>query len=650
MLNNLKLGHKIGLVFGTLMIFLSIILLVSIFALKKADNGIKTFSQQTSASEFSYHIQNKMLKVSEYVKDFMLSNNSSDVDLYNEEINSLDKSLKSHILSFGNESAELVENISRKIVDYDTIFSEVVALTKERNEVTNRQLEVSGLKMISVMNDLATSAYDTNDLLVAYHASRVQEKLLLTRLFVMKFLHSSTDDTFSMANKHMEELQLEVVELEEKLTSVKLKELLMSYHGAHKAYLDGMTAIFDIVRVRNNLINSKLVTIETEIETNINSIQSRVNSIKLATKVELDRTTEQSITISVIISIIAISIGLLATYAITISITKPISLAVNAANSMSQGNLAFKLVNEGNRTDEVGVLIDAINDTVEKLKVMMGTISQVNQKLNLASEEMTSVTKESTTGIQTQERETDSVATAMTEMASTVKDVAQNAKNAENAAIDAQLKASEGNEITQQTVLTIISLVESVNNSAAKLSIVESDSIEIGNILKVIREVADQTNLLALNAAIEAARAGEQGRGFAVVADEVRALAQRTQESIAQIDFITDKLQGGIGITVEAMNEGRNQTTKSMEQIENAGQALTTIEESVKLILDMNTQIANGSEQQSIVAESINENVMTVRQIAQDNMLTAKKTDAVSRDIKSLALQLNNMTSQFRVS
>lgn len=650
MFNNIKIGQKIGLGFATLIAFLSIVLLINILALNKADSGIKTFSQQANISEFSYHIRSKLFEVKENIQAYLLSNSDSDIQNYDKQILGLKQALQSHSSSFDSENTRVLEHISKQLTKYDQIFSEVVTLTNERTNILKGALGPNGDEMLKTMNQLAKNAYDSGEVQSAYRASQVQEKLLSTRLYVIKFLQSSSDDSYNTALENMEALQREVKELEERLTSGSLRKLLMHYHGAHKAYLDSMNMIYNTEKERDALISIQLKDIETEIEQDILKIQTTVNQIKGKTEQELKEATDQSIKFSIVISLAVILTGSASAYFITVSITRPILTAIDAAEKLSQGDVSVTLDRKNIRKDEIGTLLNAINLTTLRLREMVGTIVEAGKELNLASSEMIRLTEKSSDNIQVQEQETDSVATAMTEMTATVKDVAQNTLNAEQAAGDARLKATEGNSLVQEAVQTINILAESVNNSAEKLAVVEADSDDIGNILNVIREVADQTNLLALNAAIEAARAGEQGRGFAVVADEVRHLAQRTQESIAQIRTIIEKLQNGIQDTVRAMNRGKDQTASSVEQIGTTGNALAAIEDSVLLISDMNTQIASASGQQSAVAESINENIESVRETARSNTATIMEVSSLSNDIDRLSAQLSKLISQFKVS
>lgn len=269
--------------------------------------------------------------------------------------------------------------------------------------------------------------------------------------------------------------------------------------------------------------------------------------------------------------------------------------------------------------------------------------------LSVSSSSMKQAANATSDGLARQTTETEQVATAINEMSATVQEVARNTDTAANLATEADGYSTEGSNVVMQTVSAINALASEVENTSAVIQQVESDSENIGQVLQVIREIAEQTNLLALNAAIEAARAGEQGRGFAVVADEVRSLAGRTQQSTEEIKVIIEKLQSGAREAVEAMRSGREQTAVSVEQASRAGTALESITQSVTSINDMNTQIASAAEEQSAVAEEINRSTSAIMQVVEDNVGNAHQVENNSQELMQIAQKLEGLVGQFKV-
>ncbi|WP_442961755.1 methyl-accepting chemotaxis protein [Pseudomonas sp. 11/12A] len=266
-----------------------------------------------------------------------------------------------------------------------------------------------------------------------------------------------------------------------------------------------------------------------------------------------------------------------------------------------------------------------------------------------AAEELSAVTEQTSAGVNSQKVETDQVATAMHEMTATVQEVARNAEQASQAAAAADGEAREGEKVVAEAIDQIERLASEVVRSTEAMGVLQQESDKIGSVMDVIKAVAEQTNLLALNAAIEAARAGEAGRGFAVVADEVRGLAQRTQKSTEEIESLVAGLQNGTQQVAMVMNNSRVLTDSSVALTRKAGASLENITRTVSNIQSMNQQIAAAAEQQSAVAEEISRSIINVRDVSEQTAAASDETAASSVELARLGNQLQAMVSHFRV-
>lgn len=329
-------------------------------------------------------------------------------------------------------------------------------------------------------------------------------------------------------------------------------------------------------------------------------------------------------------------------------ISRPLSrLQETIERIESSGDLTVRA--EVTTSDESGQLADAFNKLVNKLSIIVSEVTQQSDRVANAAEQLSTVTDSTSQGVLRQSDQIQQVATAMTEMSATVADVASNATQASSAAQEGNDEASKGNQVVNNTIKAIDELAEDVESSSSVIQKLKLDSENIGTVLDVIKNIAEQTNLLALNAAIEAARAGEQGRGFAVVADEVRTLARRTQDSTAEIESLIDTLQSGSEAAVAVMTKSQNKASDTVDQARLAGQSLEAITIAVGRILDVNTQIASAAEEQAVTAEEINRNVTNIQSISNETSAGATETSAASNELSKLGDELRQLVGHFKV-
>ena len=320
----------------------------------------------------------------------------------------------------------------------------------------------------------------------------------------------------------------------------------------------------------------------------------------------------------------------------------------NAVHAMAEGDLTVEVKIDSQ--DEMQYIATDMNMMIEKTNALVSQVISAANQVVLSSDQSGASSEDTRDGVNQQNMELELVATAMNEMSATVHEVANNAASTAEATRNADKEANNGRAVVNQTIQSINTLSSEMQQASSVIKQLEEDTKSIGTVLDVIRGIAEQTNLLALNAAIEAARAGEQGRGFAVVADEVRTLASRTQESAQEIETMIEQLQAGAGRAVKVMDEGMEQTEKTVTQAAEAGATLQSITEAVDHITQMNEQIASAAEEQSSVAEEINRNVVNVRDIAENTVSNANQTAQSSTALKNVAAQLQSLVAEFKVN
>ncbi|NBF03904.1 HAMP domain-containing protein [Pseudomonas sp. Fl5BN2] len=345
--------------------------------------------------------------------------------------------------------------------------------------------------------------------------------------------------------------------------------------------------------------------------------------------------------VAVVASLLTIVLALL----LTRSIVTPLNKALNVAQVIAGGDLRQAIEVDGK--DEPARLLQALAEMQASLRRTIEQIAGSATQLASASEELSAVTEEASRGVQQQNNEIEQAATAVNQMTAAVEEVARNAVSTSEASQQSTLAAREGRDRVVQTVDAIQTMTHDVQSTSVLIEGLATQGRDIGKVLDVIRAIAEQTNLLALNAAIEAARAGEAGRGFAVVADEVRALAHRTAQSTQEIEKMVAGIQNGTGEAVESMQQSNQRTQSTLELARAAGVALEQIDESINQINERNLVIASASEEQAQVSREVDRNLVNIRDLATQSAAGANQTSAASHELSRLAVDLNAMVARF---
>lgn len=403
----------------------------------------------------------------------------------------------------------------------------------------------------------------------------------------------------------------------------------------------------DRVEELQNLINRELFENAEQINqamadlVRINTDQTRATNARAASQYDT------AFTLVIGLLVAATVLTLLCAFLLTRSIVKPIDEALKAAEQVADGDLTQVIRAEGN--DEAARLLRAMARMQDKLRDTLQLIAGSATQLASAAEELNCVTDESARGLQQQNNEIEQAATAVTEMTSAVEEVARNAVSTSEASSEASRSAGDGRDLVLETVGAIERMSSDVQATATLVTRLASQSRDIGKVLDVIRGLADQTNLLALNAAIEAARAGEAGRGFAVVADEVRALAHRTQQSTSEIERMIASIQGGTEEAVTSMRTSTERAESTLNIARGAGLALDSIASAVAQINERNLVIASAAEEQAQVAREVDRNLVNINDLSVQSATGAHQTSVASADLSRLAVDLNGLVARFRI-
>ena len=352
---------------------------------------------------------------------------------------------------------------------------------------------------------------------------------------------------------------------------------------------------------------------------------------------------------SLLLTVAAITIATIVGILFATMITRPIIRMSRTMSNIEQTSDLTQRINVTSK-DEIGTMAEAINRMLEKFRNSLEKVAASTILLATSSEEMSAITQQTSDNVNKQFNEIDQIATAIHEMTATVQEVANNATTAASAALTSSEQASSGKGIVESTMTSINDSSRELENVAEVIEKLNQDSVNIGAVMDVIKGIAEQTNLLALNAAIEAARAGEQGRGFAVVADEVRTLASRTQKSTGEIESMIADLQSRANAAVQVVHASLEKSEKSVQSAAKAGDSLNTITQSINQINDMNTMIASAAEEQSKVTEEINANIVAIRMAAEQTTAAADSNNTASEELSRLSTELQQLVALFKTA
>ncbi|HEK1685352.1 TPA: methyl-accepting chemotaxis protein [Pseudomonas putida] len=436
-----------------------------------------------------------------------------------------------------------------------------------------------------------------------------------------------------------------IIEKDDRALFDNFVSLTQRYHGQQKSIRDAV-ANGDIADARR-LVNGPLAEYA-------DSMMKALGTLIQYNSDGADKASERSSNAYdeafalIVLSLVVIILALVAiAVLLTRSIVVPLAEAVSVAERVATGDLTQEIRIVGR--DEPALLLRALSRMQESLRDTIRKIAASSDQLASASEELHTVTEDTSRGLHQQSAEIDQAATAVNQMTAAVEEVANNAVSTADASKGADQTTRDGRDQVNQALSSIQQLVEDVTGTSSEIEQLATSANEISRVLDVIGSIAGQTNLLALNAAIEAARAGEAGRGFAVVADEVRALAHRTQQSTAEIEQMIGGIQTGTERAVGSMHSSQGRASGTLEIAQAAGQALELIAEAIAAINQRNLVIASASEEQAQVAREVDRNLVNIRDLAMQTSAGANQTSAAAQDLSRLAVELNGMVAQFKV-
>ncbi|WP_086930152.1 HAMP domain-containing methyl-accepting chemotaxis protein [Agarilytica rhodophyticola] len=651
MFENLKLNTLLMLSFGSILMLVFVISLVAYSGLKNGHDSFVDYRGLARDTNLAGRVQANMLSMRLSVLKFINTRSQAAIDEFELRSKKMKKFLQEAKSEIQEPSrARLVKDVDSEVDDYINAFEKVVSLYEKRNALVSDQLDPSGLEMRKVVSNIIVSSNDDNNAQASFYASQLQEHLLLARLYVTKYLVTNAQEDAERAQSELtDEMPKFFQQLEANLYSYDRLELIKSARSHHQNYLKTFGEIRSVIQERNDYIDNTLNRIGP-------LVASKIEEVKLSVKTDQDtlgpkvqHESENFIVLINSISVLVIIIGVTVSWRMAIIVRRPIGgeprEIAEITSRISEGDLSKQLtVNE----KDTGIY-RSVCDMSSKLRSLISSIIDTSDKLIHSANESSNIISSNVETVENQKSMTESVVVAVEQMSQSILEVVNLASNSEDKSRVGMDETTKGRETVKVAVKSINELSENLNSSMNVIKNLEKQSSEIDSVIEVIQGISEQTNLLALNAAIEAARAGEQGRGFAVVADEVRTLAQRTQESTTEIQEIIQNLQNGTSQTVTVMEQSVSKARDTVEFSNKTDQALSTIYDMINDISQMNTQVATAVAEQSNVVKEVTANMANINDTFDDTLSKAQSAQAMSSDVRQMAATLNELADGFKV-
>lgn len=666
-----KITHKLWFGFGVLLLLILLISIITLRSLDKAHDNTSIVVNKSQPMLITYMDMAETLDSTNAALGFyLLSKTELDKSSYKDSIGNLskmaDEMLKRAKKQSNADVVSRVENIKSNIMKYQSYQEKMLELAVNP-DLNQPAVGFSAAKMGPIAAEIQ-QMFSQMILSESEETASVERKQFFNEISELRqlWMNILINNRAYIAFRNpaiIENLKLYKETFIENVRKMSANEDLLSFEQS-----DAINTINELQEqyfsLQNELIKihssdkwrTDSYLIRNEISPLVNTIKGDINWLvekqKNATENGAQDLLQQLGTTQKVVStlmVLGLLISITAVFVLNSVITKPLNTTVDALENIAQGegDLSQRLIIKGK--DEISRLSSSFNRFADKIQNTIRRVSDSVVELTNAESKMSVIINKTAEGTQKQRIHTEQVANAIKDMTTTVKNVVDNANAAAETAKNADEQAHAGYLEVQSTIKSIENLASEVETASQVIHRLEDDSMKIGSVLEVINGIAEQTNLLALNAAIEAARAGEQGRGFAVVADEVRNLAHRTQESTVEIQKMIEHLQNSAEQAVQVMNSGREQAGQSVEQGGKAEESLQYITEAINQITEMNTQIAEVAGQQGQLMEEINRNIISITHEADDSSSNTNELSKASEDLITLSHTLQALVAGFRV-
>ncbi len=643
------LGTKLVLGFGVLSSMIMIVSALSLSGQNASSHKAHEFSDIVGDAQLLESLQRDVLMVRMNVKDFLITNSDQDLKQYSDYLATVKDKLNASKTAIHNPTrVQLIAQIRDAIDRYEATFAQVVAVIDQRNATINSQMNPTAARAVTLIEEIMHTAHADGDLEAALEAAEADTRFNQVRTAAFKYLRSSDVKDQQQADAHIQKAEKVFVKLEREVQNPHRRKCLAEAKQAFQFYAQRLQSTVALVEKRNDLVKNTLDVIGPQIAATgvelIDSITHTEAQLHHETEAAAKAVVNQAVASSVVALIIAVATGAFLIRSITSAVNKVLSVL----RAVAAGDLTQEPLNMTS-TDEMGSLARTADLMSESLKNLILEVSGSSRQVASAATQIAASSQEVANGMNEQGRQVMQVSSAVEQMSASIVEVARKSSDAAGNATEAGQIAGEGGVVVEETIEGMNAISQAVTAGAVSVGELGKRSQQIGQIIEVINDIADQTNLLALNAAIEAARAGEHGRGFAVVADEVRKLADRTTKATDEIAESIRAIQIETTQAVERMNVGTQQVDTGVQKASTAGDNLRRIVTSARDVAGMIQSIAAAAEQQSAASEQIAANISSINTVTRQSNEAATQSSQAASQLSVKAEELQALVNKFTV-
>lgn len=650
-IGSLRISQQLALGFGAVLTLTTVIALIAYASLSRGGDNFQTYEALAHESNLAGELQANLLKVRLSALKYVRTQEAAVLVSYQERIKKVKQLLLgADQVTVDSSRQQVFQEVAQLVNQYQSAFEGIETAVKENITLMQETVYPNGRRVRLALSDIIGASQSSGESQLLFHAAAAQQALLLSRLYMTRYFLSGESAAYERVTTELQSIARSLSRIAALATSADVAAAVERLQAPYRAYESGLAEVYARTKQISSTVTGTLDQVGPSVAVLLEEIKSRVIQEQNTLGIEVQQKSTALQRVIVLVSIACLGVGLFVSALISRVIRRPIGgepmEIEKITEAIAAGDLTQSVGADGKQT---GIYRSVLNMR-SRLKDIIQLILSSGASISTSAGNLSAKANQTNTEITHQKELTEHIATAVNELVHSFQDVVRNAEETAAEAEKAKEKAAIGKKTVDKTQHAIENMALKVEESLEVIRSLENSSNEIGSVVEVIQGISEQTNLLALNAAIEAARAGEQGRGFAVVADEVRALAQRTGESTTEIQGIIQRLQKGASVAVEAMEISRSNTSNSVGLSKETNDCFDQILNAIVQIGERSTQVEVALREQFTVAEDVNAKIHDISTISEATTAVAQSTVSESVRMSELSTDMLNIVQEFKVS